>query len=367
MVGKLVASRVFFWKVRRRVYRLPPANASGIAGSVGTARAVRVESRQGQFRRKPNSTTAKFDGATFVPELPEVETMRRGVLSIVGRRIDEVRAAGCRKRPILISPRLPALRRRAVGRTIVAVDRIGKRVVVRLDSLDALIFEPRMTGLVLLAAPPTREHVRLCVRLSGRPVGELLFWDRRGLGLVRLVAPVEFDRLYGPEKLGPDALAVSSEQLRERFCESRRPIKVALLDQRALAGVGNLYASEVVHRAGVDPRASCNSLTHDQWQRIHTAMREILQQAILYEGSTLGDGTYRTALNGEGGFQNHHRVYDRNGQLCATCGQCAIERIVQAQRSTFFCPRCQPAARPARRTPCTKNSDHRAGTARAGS
>jgi formamidopyrimidine-DNA glycosylase len=280
-----------------------------------------------------------------MPELPEVETMRRGVLSIVGSRITGVRAGGSRKRPILIAPKLPALRRRAVDRTIVAVDRVGKRVVVRLDSGDAMIFEPRMTGLVLLAEPPTREHLRLVVELSGGKADALLFWDRRGLGLVRLVSPAEFEALYGLEKLGPDALALSSDELRARLSASRRAIKVALLDQRAVAGVGNLYASEIAHQAGVDPRAACNALTRGQWQKIHAAMRDILERAIRYEGSTLSDGTYRTAINGEGGYQNHHRVYDRAGKRCPTCERGTIERIVQAQRSTFFCPRCQKRRR----------------------
>ena len=274
-------------------------------------------------------------------ELPEVETMRRGVLSIVGCRVTDVRRPKCAKRPILIAPRLDALRRRAVGRTITAIDRVGKRVVVRLDSADALIFEPRMTGLVLLAAPPTTEHLRLQVKLSGGANDELLFWDRRGLGLVRLVTPAEFDALYGAEKLGPDALAISATELRERLRKSRREIKVALLDQRAVAGVGNLYASELLHLAGVHPQKRCDRLRPDDWRRIHAAMIEILELAIRHEGSTLGDGTYRNALNEAGSYQNHHRVYDRVGDACPSCGRAQIERIVQAQRSTFFCRRCQ--------------------------
>ena len=284
-----------------------------------------------------------------MPELPEVETMRCGVLPIVGSRIVAVRSGGSRKRPIEITPKLPILRKRTQGRTVVAVDRVGKRVVVRLDSGDAMIFEPRMTGLVLLAEPPTREHLRLVITLSGGAASQLLFWDRRGLGLVRLVSPEEFELRYGREKLGPDALALSSDELRARLCSSRRAIKVALLDQRAVAGVGNLYASEIAHQARVDPRAACCDLSLDQWRRIHAAMIEILEQAIRYEGSTLGDGTYRTALNGEGGYQNHHRVYDRAGQRCTTCGNGTIERIVQAQRSTFFCPKCQRPTKPGRR------------------
>jgi formamidopyrimidine-DNA glycosylase len=281
-----------------------------------------------------------------VPELPEVETMRRGILSIVGSRIEDLRRAECAKRPILIAPQPAAFRRRVVGKTIADVARAGKRVVVRLDSDDAIVFEPRMTGLVLLAAPPTREHLRLVIELSGGPNDELLFWDRRGLGMVRLVTPQQFDDLYGGQRLGPDALALSSENLRERLAASRREIKVALLDQRAVAGVGNLYASEILHLAGVHPRRHCDRLRAPEWQRIHAAMLEVLNHAIRLEGSTLGDGTYRNALNEQGGYQNHHRVYDRADELCPTCRRANIERIVQAQRSTFYCPRCQSMRKP---------------------
>lgn len=267
--------------------------------------------------------------------------MRRGVLPIVGSTIKDVRRPPCAKRPILIQPRIDVLRRRVVGRTITAVDRVGKRVVVRIDSGDAMIFEPRMTGLVLLAAPPTNEHLRLQVKLAGGAHRELLFWDRRGLGLVRLVSPTEFQSLYGLDKLGPDALTLSAEQMRDCLRKSRREIKVALLDQRALAGVGNLYASELLHMAGVHPQKRCDLLRPVEWQRVHAAMIEVLETAIRYEGSTLSDGTYRNALNVEGGYQNHHRVYDRAGEICTSCGKAEILRIVQAQRATFFCARCQ--------------------------
>jgi formamidopyrimidine-DNA glycosylase len=281
---------------------------------------------------------------SLVPELPEVETMRRGVLPIVGSRVTDVVRPKIAKRPIAITPRIDVLRRRAVGRTVTAVDRIGKRVVVRLDCGDAMIFEPRMTGLVLLAEPPTTEHLRLQVKLAGGKHKELLFWDRRGLGLVRLVTPAEFDALYGSEKLGPDALVLSAAELQARLQASKREIKPALLDQRALAGVGNLYASELLHLAKVDPRTRCNELRPPQWKRIHAAMIEVLELAIQYEGSTLGDGTYRNALNESGSYQNHHRVYDRESDVCPSCGKATIERIVQTQRATFFCARCQKPA-----------------------
>ena len=131
------------------------------------------------------------------------------------------------------------------------------------------------------------------------------------------------------------------EQLRERLGHSRRAIKVALLDQRAVAGIGNLYASEMLHVATFHPAAHCHRLNSEQWTRLHAAMRLVLEEAIRYEGSTLSDGTYRNALNESGGYQVHHRVYDRTEQPCPTCGRGTIQHIVQAQRSTFFCPQCQ--------------------------
>ncbi|MEX0610533.1 MAG: bifunctional DNA-formamidopyrimidine glycosylase/DNA-(apurinic or apyrimidinic site) lyase [Pirellulales bacterium] len=276
-----------------------------------------------------------------MPELPEVETMRRGILGIIGSRIEDVERVACRRRPIAIAPRIDRFRRRAVGCVIRDVDRVGKRVVVRLDSADAIVLEPRMTGLVLVAEPPSREHLRFRCTLRGNGARELLYWDRRGLGSVRLFSPKEFEAAFGPAKLGPDALTIAAESLRAQLSLSKRAVKVALLDQRAVAGIGNLYASEILHAAGIHPARRCDKITRAQWQRIADATHAVLEAAIRCEGSTLGDGTYRNALNQEGGYQNHHRVYDRAGKPCSGCNAPVI-RVVQAQRSTFFCPACQP-------------------------
>src|SRR5690349_2396357 len=116
-----------------------------------------------------------------MPELPEVETMRRGILAIVGSRIEAVAWPRIKAKPIAVHPAKPAFRRRAVGQTVTAVDRIGKRVVVRLASQDAIIFEPRMTGLVLVSDAPTTEHLRFRMDLSGGPIESVWYWDRRGL------------------------------------------------------------------------------------------------------------------------------------------------------------------------------------------
>lgn len=280
-----------------------------------------------------------------MPELPEVETMRRGVLPIIGSRIVGVERARCRRRPIAVEPASATFRRKAVGATITDVGRIGKRVVVHLDRDSVIVFEPRMTGLVLLTEPPTREHLRLRIALAGGPADELLYWDRRGLGSVRLLSLAELAARYDDATLGPDALAITAEELAERLGTSRRAIKVALLDQRAVAGIGNLYAAEILHRAGIHPAHRCDRLRDNQWEAIHAATLEILTIAIRFEGSTLSDGTYRNALNNAGGYQNHHRVYDRAGEICVVCRTARIKRIVQAQRATFFCPSCQPLRR----------------------
>jgi len=267
--------------------------------------------------------------------------MRRGIALIAGCRIAGCQFLRSRLKPIAVSPGRTAFRRRIDGQQIERVDRLGKRVVLRFVSGDAMIFEPRMTGLVLLAQPPSEEHLRVRFRLIGGGEQELLFWDRRGLGSVALLAAAQLDRLQVGGTLGPDALSITAEQLRCRLKSSRREIKVALLDQRAVAGIGNLYAAEILHAARIHPRTRCCRLRKGDWPRLHATMIEVLQEAIRYEGSTLNDGTYRNALNHPGRYQDCHRVYARAGQLCPTCRQAPVERIVQAQRSTFFCPRCQ--------------------------
>ncbi|MBN1394474.1 MAG: bifunctional DNA-formamidopyrimidine glycosylase/DNA-(apurinic or apyrimidinic site) lyase [Pirellulales bacterium] len=281
-----------------------------------------------------------------MPELPEVETMRRGIAAAVGCRVKDLRRPNSRLRSILISPRIDHFRRRLVGRRITAVRRLGKRIVLELDAArpngGRVVIEPRMTGLVMLADPPDTEHLRLVFSLTGGKAEKILFWDQRGLGTVRLLDDNQYRKAFGPNRLGPDALSIAPEVLRQRMAGSRRAIKVALLDQRALAGVGNIYASEILHRAGIHPAVECRRLGNADWSRLHAAIGAVLRAAVRLQGSTLRDGTYRTARNDPGGYQRHHRVYQRTGERCLSCGKGRIERVVQAQRSTFFCPVCQP-------------------------
>ena len=276
-----------------------------------------------------------------MPELPEVETMCRGIHGIVGAQVLDAQRIPCPRKPILIRPRIDRFRQRVKKCHVESITRAGKRVVIWLDSDDAIVLEPRMTGLVLVADPPTAEHLRWQMDLAGAVHDSLWYWDRRGLGSVRLFSKNEFAAEFESGKLGPDALMVTVDQLRQRLGQSKREIKVALLDQKAVAGIGNLYAAEILHLAGVHPERRCDLMTMQQWKAVADATREVLEIAIRYEGSTLGDGTYRNALNKQGGYQNEHRVYAREGELCPTCGVGTIGRIVQAQRATFFCPICQ--------------------------
>jgi len=274
-----------------------------------------------------------------VPELPEVETMRRGIAAIQGARISGVTKPRSSLRPMQITPDVPRLRARTRGATITSVGRAGKRVVIALDTDDHLVFEPRMTGLVLLRDPPSAAHVRLVIALEGAPCPELIIWDRRGLGTIRLLDPAGYADACGPPRLGPDALDVPLDAFRAQLAPSRRPIKVALLDQAAVAGVGNIYAVEALHRAGLHPARPCNELSATEWGALHRELQAVLDEAIRAKGSTLSDRTYRTAESVEGGFQDRHLVYAKAGRTCACGGE--IARIVQAQRATFFCPGCQ--------------------------
>ena len=274
--------------------------------------------------------------------------MRRGIAGIAGLRIAAVAFPRSRVRPISVEPRPASLTRRLEGRSVAGVHRRGKRVVIEIaptaaDGRRWLAFEPRMTGLMLMVDPPTPEHVRMVVEFAGMGHKRLTFWDRRGLGTIRLFDDAGLDHACGSHKHGPDGLVVTGDELAAALGESRRAVKVALLDQRAVAGIGNIYAAEILFRCGIDPRSRCRRLKRTQWDAVANETRRVLAEAVRHEGSSIGDETYRTADNRVGRFQRRHRVYGREGEACTGCGG-EIVRIVQAQRATFFCPSCQRRA-----------------------
>lgn len=282
-----------------------------------------------------------------MPELPEVETMVRGIRPLMeGAKILELRACPCERKPLEISPPISRFQDQVRNVTIVSVDRLAKRIVIRLASHDHIVFEPRMTGLALISDPPSQEHLRFQFCLSrGKNRASVWIWDRRGLGTLSLFSETDFKKTLGNGALGTDALAITVDELMTQLKQTNRPIKVALMDQKLVAGIGNLYASEILHQAQVHPETVSARLSQRQILKIHTVMNLILQEAIRYEGSTLNDGTYRNALNKNGSYQNQHKVYGKSDTICSTCKKEKIRRIVQAQRSTFYCPHCQKQPR----------------------
>ena len=213
----------------------------------------------------------------------------------------------------------------ALPRRIREVRRRGKYIVFVLDR-GYLVFHLRMTGQLVVKDAPS-DGARLVLRVDGE---WLSFLDRRRLATAEYLRELRLE--LGPEPLGdlawlPGALG-----------KSRRPIKSWLLDQKNIAGIGNIYAAEILFSAGIDPRRPANSLTPEEIGRLGAAIREILTRAIAYRGTTFSD--YRDPSGSPGGFQELLRVYQRAGEPCPRCGA-PIERIELGGRGTYFCPRCQ--------------------------
>ncbi len=282
-----------------------------------------------------------------MPELPEVETMVRGIRPhMQGRKLLAFRACPCDCKPMTIEPSLPTIAKRVAGLTVSEVRRRAKRVVLVLSSGEAFVIEPRMTGLMLVQDPPDPDHLRVEWEFADKKEPRsVFFWDRRGLGTIRLLSAEALARLMGCEVLGRDALEMTIDDWIEFCAGTSSPIKVALLNQKRVAGIGNLYASEILHLSGISPLQSARTLKRPQIEQLAENTKLVLEDAIKHEGSTLSDGTYRNALNKVGGYQNAHRVYDREGERCPSCHNSDILRIVQSQRSTFYCPACQKLPR----------------------
>lgn len=279
-----------------------------------------------------------------MPELPEVETVRRGLeVQVVGRRITKVEVG--RERTVRRTSR-QALVDGLTGTTITAANRRGKYLLCPLDSGDELMVHLRMSGRLLVADAGTARppHTHVVLHLAGAPRQELWFIDPRTFGEMVVFDPanvaVEMPDLA---RLGLDPITdgLTKAQLSSILRGRRRQLKALLMDQHVVAGVGNIYCDESLHLAKLRPDRISDTLTTREIGRLHEAVLSVLTQAIEAGGSTLADTQY-VDIEGQGGwFQVHHRVYDRAGQRCLTCGKADIVRVMSAGRSTCFCPRCQ--------------------------
>jgi formamidopyrimidine-DNA glycosylase len=274
-----------------------------------------------------------------VPELPEVETVRRRLEPVlVGRSFDRVEILD----PRLTRPEDPlAVAVELVGERVAAVDRRGKYLIVRFESGRALLVHLRMTGNLLHAAgrPEDDPHRRAVVELDDGTV--LAYRDVRRFGTWLLAEPGQVEP-YLEARLGrePLAQAFTTKRLSEALAGRRAPVKAAILDQRRLAGVGNIYADEALWRARIHPLRPAGELGEHELRALHRGIRAALNAGIERQGATLRD--YRTPDGGSGRMQHDFKVYGREGQPCERCGR-PIEKIRAAGRGTWFCPGCQPA------------------------
>ena len=269
-----------------------------------------------------------------MPELPEVETIANGLNKRVQNdRIESV-WIGKKKEP-LKSP-AAEIERALEGTLIAGVRRVGKHIVFDLKpergpGIRQWIVHLGMTGRMLVTAPETEieKHTHLIAKLSsGR---ELRFVDPRRFGRLE----VRNEAFAGP---GTEPLLVEREDFIKLFRKSKAPIKAALLNQKLLHGVGNIYADESLFRARIRPRRRAHTLTRSELEKLHSAVRKVLQEAIAAGGSSISD--YVDADGEAGFFQIQHRVYGREGEACLVC-KSPIKKIVVGGRGTHYCAKCQ--------------------------
>ncbi|MBK5331570.1 MAG: bifunctional DNA-formamidopyrimidine glycosylase/DNA-(apurinic or apyrimidinic site) lyase [Ilumatobacteraceae bacterium] len=279
-----------------------------------------------------------------MPELPEVETVRRGMESfVVGRRIERVEVG--RERTVRRTSR-ESLIDGLTGATITSIGRRGKYILCSLDTGDALMIHLRMSGRVLVSEVGSQrpDHTHVVLHLAGAPERELWFVDPRTFGEMVVFDPDRVEtELPELAKLGIDPITdgLSVAQLTGILRSRARQLKPLLLDQHVIAGIGNIYCDEILHRAKLRPDRLANTIKPAEIRRLHEAIHSILNSAIEAGGSTLSDTQYVDVMGDGGSFQLDHRVYDRAGQRCLTCGKATIVRTVSGGRSTCYCPRCQ--------------------------
>ncbi len=276
-----------------------------------------------------------------MPELPEVEVLRRDLEPLVaGRQVERVALSG----PRTVRRQPPAeVVARLEGTRLAAIERIGKYLVVSLDDgADALVVHLRMSGQLLLVEPgrPHVPHTHAVMTLSGG--AELRFVDPRTFGEL-FVAPRPVAALahLGVDPIGPE---FTPDRLSALMAGRRGRLKALLLDQRVVAGLGNIYSDEALFGAGLRFDRAAGSLDPGEVSALHHSITTTLRRAIESRGSSLSDGQYVDLFGRPGGYQHHHLVYAREGRPCPRC-DAPIRRGREAGRSTFYCDACQ-AARP---------------------
>lgn len=286
-----------------------------------------------------------------MPELPEVETVRRGLKPVMeGARFERVEA-----RRADLRFRLPkGFAARLTGARVDRFDRRGKYLIAALSTGETLLMHLGMSGRFTVTdgarsnpgavdyasdADPRHDHIAFEMAGAAAPA-RIIYNDPRRFGFMDLIESAALHRSPHFQHLGPEPLgeAFSAGAFNAAIKGRSAPIKAALIDQRVVAGIGNIYACEALFRAGVSPKRSGGSVAGARGARLHAALREVLEEAIAAGGSSLRD--FAASDGALGYFQHRFKVYDREGEPCPRCAT-PVRRIVQSGRSTFYCGACQ--------------------------
>ena len=271
-----------------------------------------------------------------MPELPEVETVRRGLEKLIlGKKIVSLDIPY----PKMIKTDLDQFQKELPGQEIQSMGRRGKYLLFFLTD-KVLISHLRMEGKYFYypGQAPERKHAHVLIHFEDG--GTLVYEDVRKFGTMELLAPELLDAYFVSKKLGPEPTEqdFDLEIFRGALKRSKKPIKSHLLDQTVVAGLGNIYVDEVLWRAKVHPSRTSKSLSAQEARKVHDQTIEVLGQAVEKGGSTIR--TYTNAFGEDGTMQDFHQVYDKAGQACSRCGS-IIEKIQLGGRGTHFCPKCQ--------------------------
>ena len=288
-----------------------------------------------------------------MPELPEVETIVRGLRRVLKNKTFKGLSVSLEK--CLEAPR-SLIPLRLLGKRVLDVERRGKHILLRLSGGTTLRFHLRMTGRLQFVPPraPLEKHTHAVFSFQNHPF-ELRFTDARQFGRIWIERNGAGGGLSALKELGPEPLAISAEAFVSRARSRHRAVKALLLDQHFLAGVGNIYADEALHRARIHPLRRSDFLRKRSLMNLHQALQEVLREAIRHGGTSV-----RTYVNGQGrsgNFQNLLRVYGREGSPCMACGAVIVRKIIGG-RSSFFCPRCQRRPRTMRGAATARAEKH---------
>lgn len=269
-----------------------------------------------------------------MPELPEIETIRMQLTSlIVGKKILAIEA----ETPKMVQPSLAVVQKAIVGTKITKIERRAKLILFYFNNGRVLISHLKLTGRLLVRkkSDPKDDWQRITVSLAGGL--ELRFADLRKFGWLKLMTDEsELKKILG--EFGPEATEVNLKEFEKILARTLRPIKVVLMDQEKISGIGNIYATDALNLAKIDPRRPAKSLVPSEQKALHEAILKVLKLGIKFGGAS--DQFYLDAKGAKGHYQEHFLVYNRQGKKCFNCGG-LIKKIRLAGRGTYFCPECQ--------------------------